>query len=168
MNTYNSMYTSVVYTRKRPWMTVREDQFDNNIFYIVNYILQIHELLQLVTKMKTFISSMISLVMFELHIKHHLFIFTLNAYMHTFFNRALIKHTLVTLLCFSRVCTHIHAHAHKSQTSKYFVHVQSIYCDLICDEVQLTYFFLMNEFCAFDVAKYCKSYTQTLFVKIKL
>jgi len=54
MNTYNGMYTSVVYTRKR--MTVREDQFDNNIFYIVNYILQLHEFLQLVTKMNTFIS----------------------------------------------------------------------------------------------------------------
>jgi len=56
MNTYNGMYTSVVYTRKRSWMTVREDQFDNNIFYIINYMLQLHELLQLVTKMKTFIS----------------------------------------------------------------------------------------------------------------
>jgi len=108
---------------------------------------------------------MISLVMYRIAYKTSFIYFYVECIYASFF-QALIKHTLVTLLCFSRVCTHIHAHTHKSQTSKYFVHVQLICCNLI-DEVQLTYFF-MNKFCAFDIAKYCKSYTQTLFVKIKL
>lgn len=69
-------------------------------------------------------------------------------------------------LPFTHMYTHVdtrkHIHTYESQILKYFI--QSIRCDLI-DEVQLCISVKWIN-CAFDVATYYKSYTQTLFDKV--
>lgn len=105
MNAYNGMYIIVVYTRKR--ITVWEDQFCNNILlycnlhtaesrvFAVSYENENFRIFSFVNCVSDCISNIICLLLVE------------HTYMHIFFNQFLIQHTLVTLLCFSRVCTHM-------------------------------------------------------------
>lgn len=100
-------------------------------------------------------------------IKHHLFIFTLNAYVHTFFNRALTKHTLVTLLYFSRVCTHTGTQNTTHMHTDFKV-LYTCTTSLRFDRWGLINVFFLNKWILFGVATYHKSCTQTLFVKVKI